>query len=291
MSTPTAPASPIPKFQIDRSLDLPTVPLIISHILQILDDDMATAQTMEEIILHDQALSARLLRLANSALYSFRCEVKTISHAITLLGLNLVKSLAIGTSIFDSFARGSRSEACHINRLWMHSYGVGLVSQEIWKTRATRKESEFAFLCGLLHDLGKAVFFKKAPQHYSHIFTQKRTEGDPDIATAEQEYYGISHAPLGGLLAEHWGFPPGLCTVIGKHHAAGYQDNPIVAAVSAADTIVRLCGIGSDGDQLPNPDLDGVRKLLEMDAGEYEHLSSFAACKRKDIEDFFQLAA
>jgi HD-like signal output (HDOD) protein len=277
-------------FRIDKNFDMPTVPLVLSRIIQVLDDDNSSAQEMEELILHDPSLSARILKLANSALYSFRSEVKTISHAIPLLGLNLVKSLAIGVSVFESFTKGAKGEAAHISALWMHSFGVGMLSQELWKSRGPRKEAEFAFLCGLLHDLGKVVFFKKAPMHYSFIFAQERNDKDPDISATEMQYYGANHASLGSLLAEHWGFPPDLCTVIRKHHSTVDPNAPLVAAISLADTIVRQSGIGRDGDRRANPDLSRLQALLRMGAEEFRQLRSFAESRRKDIADFFQLA-
>jgi HD-like signal output (HDOD) protein len=277
-------------FRIDKNFDMPTVPLVLSRIIQVLDDDHSSAQEMEELILHDPSLSARILKLANSALYSFRSEVKTISHAIPLLGLNLVKSLAIGVSVFESFTKGAKGESTHISNLWMHSFGVGMLSQEIWKSRGPRKEAEFAFLCGLLHDLGKVIFFKKAPMHYSFIFAQERNDKEPDISATEQQYYGANHATIGSLLAEHWGFPPDLCTVIRKHHSTVDPNAPLVAAVSLADTIVRQAGIGRDGDRRANPDMSRLQALLRMGAEEFRQLRLFAESRRKDIEDFFRMA-
>ena len=288
MSYPATAARSLPKFKIDLNFDLPTIPLMMSRILQVLDDDMAGAKKMEELILHDPSLSARILKLANCPLYAFRCEVKTISHAITLLGLNLVKSLAIGVSVFDSFRRGATVDAQHLNNLWMHSYSVGVLSQETWKRRATRMESEFAFLCGLLHDVGKVVYFKKAPLHYAYVFAQARTGDDPDITTAEQEHYGISHAPVGAALAERWGFPAALCNVIQRHHSPADPNTPIVAAVSLADSIARVYSFGSDGDRRENPDMSRMQAALRMGADEFRQLTSFAESKRDEIEGFFQ---
>ncbi len=291
MGSPTIAVGLKSSFRIDCNFDLPTIPVMMSRILQVLDDEKATTRKMEELILHDQSLSARILKYANSPLYAFRSEVKTISHAITLLGLNLVRSLAVGMSIFDSFTRGARSESAHLNKLWMHSYGVGVLSQRIWGRRSTRKDGEFAFLCGLLHDLGKVVYFKKATTHYSYVFAQERTGKEPYITAVEQEYYGISHAPLGAILAERWGFPPALCFVIRRHHSAPEQSAPVVAAVSLADSIVRRCGIGYDGDQHANPEESGPQAVLKMGAEELEQLKFFAESKRKEIEDFFRLVS
>ncbi len=290
MSSPTGIVSLKSKLKVDYNSDLPTIPAMMVRIIQILDDEKATAGQMEELILHDQSLSARLLKFANSPLYCFRSEVKSIAHAITLLGLNLVKGMAIGMSIFDTFRRGAKYEAAHINGLWMHSYGVAMLSQEIWKKRATRKESDFAFLCGLLHDLGKVVYFKKEPMHYSLLFAQERNERDPDLSALEQEYYGISHAPLGAALAERWGFPSALSAVVRKHHSAADPSVPIAAAVSIADNIARLSGVGYDGDRRPNQDERNVLELLRMGDEEYQRLKSYAESKRKEIEDFFQFA-
>ena len=98
---------PIP-FSTNNSFEIPSIPLVLIKIIQTLDEDKSSASELEELILHDPALSARILRLANSAFYSFRTEVKTISHAIALLGMNLVTSLAIGINIFDSFTKGAK---------------------------------------------------------------------------------------------------------------------------------------------------------------------------------------
>ncbi len=290
MSSPTGIVSLKSKFKVDCSSDLPTIPAIMGRIMRILNDENATANRMEELILHDQSLSARLLKLANSPLYGFLSEVKSVAHAITLLGLDRVKGLAVGMSIFDTFRQGARYEAGHITSLWMHSYAVAMLSQEIWKKRATRKESEFAFLCGLLHDLGKVVYFKKEPMHYSLLFAQERNEKDPDLSALELEYYGISHAQLGAVLAERWGFPRALGAVLRKHHSVADPGVPLAAAVSIADNIARLSGVGYDGDRRPNQDERNLLELIRMGNEEYQRLKSYAESKRKEIEDFFQFA-
>ncbi len=262
----------------------------MGRIMQILNDETATAQKMQDLILHDQSLSARILKSVNSSLYGLRSEVKSIAHAITLLGLDRVKGMAIGMNIFDTFRRSARYEAAHITSLWTHSYAVAMFSQEIWKKRATRKESDFAFLCGLLHDLGKVVYFKKEPMHYSLLFAQERNERDPDLSALEQEYYGISHAPLGAILAERWGFPPSLCAVIRKHHSAADPSVPLAAVVSIADNVARLSGVGYDGERRPNQHERSLLELMRMGQEEYQGLKSYAESKRQEIEDFFQFA-
>ena len=276
-------------FRIDRNFEMPSVPIVLTKILQLVDDNRASAHRLEELILHDPSLSARILKLANSALYSFRSEVKTISHAITLLGLNLVKSLTIGVSIFESFTKGLRGEIGCINQLWMHSFAVGLMAQEIWARRTNRNEGEFALLCGLLHDLGKVAFFKKDAIGYTKLFATEKAEEDPDISTLENMHYGVDHAALGSIIAKHWGLPPDLGAVVRQHHSVLTGD-PLVAAVSMADQLVKQSGIGYDGDRKITAELPNLQALLRMDQAEFDSVCSLAVSKRVDVEEFFKYA-
>jgi len=242
------------------------------------------------LILHDPSLSIRILKLSNSAFYSFRSEVKTISHAIALLGLNLVRSLAIGVSIFESFTKGLREEADLVNQLWMHSFGVGLISQEIWIRRSTRAQGEFALLCGLLHDLGKVVFFKKDGVGYSKLFAMEKSPDDPDICACELEQYGVNHAALGAQLAKQWRLPSELSTAVRCHHEVGAAGLPLVAAVSMADILIKQANIGYDGDRKIRADLSDLQLLLKMEQQEFDEFSVLAGNKRSDVEEFFRLS-
>ena len=281
----------IAPIRIDKTFEIPSIPLMLIKIIQVLDENKASAQELEMLILHDPSLSARILRLANSAFYSFRNEVKTISHAITLLGISLVTSLAIGINVFDSFTKGMKSQAVLINKLWMHSCGVGVFAKEIWTRRSSKKEGEFAFLCGLLHDLGKVVFFKTYPAHYSSVFAAKKSDEDPAISEYEVEYYGADHATVGEMLAKQWSLPPELAFVIRKHHDALAVDISLVSAVALADLLAKRLGIGHDGDNNANIDIDKLQSKLKMSAEEYERLTVFASHERSHIEEFFQMSS
>jgi HD-like signal output (HDOD) protein len=274
---------------LDRNFEMPSVPIVLSKILQSLDENRASAGRLEELILHDPSLSLRILKLANSAFYSFRCEVKTISHAIALLGLNLVRSLAIGVSIFESFTKGLRDEAGHISRLWMHSFAVGLVSQQVWTRRSNRAEGEFALLCGLLHDLGQVVFFRQDRLHYASLFGADRQDVDADICALERAIYETDHAVLGSRLAKKWNLPPDLDTVVRHHHDPDAAGIPLVAAVSLSDSVIKQAGIGHDGDRKAAADLPRLLQLLAMDQVELDSLTVMADSKRTDVEEFFLL--
>ena len=278
-----------PSLLIDRSIEIPSIPMVLTKIIQALDDDSISARQLEELILHDPSLSARILKLANSAFYSFRTEVKTLSHAIALLGLGLVKSLAIGVTIFESFTKGMKSETNLINKLWMHSFGAGMLTQEIWNKRAqNRKEAELAFLCGLLHDIGKVVFFKKAPMHYSTLFSQEKPAGEPDLCSLEVDIFGMDHAHVGAVLAEKWGFPQELIKTIQFHHSPLDTDLKLVAAISLADQIARQTPIGFDGDISDCLSSEDIQAKLAMPSEEYQQLAALAENKSQEIKKFFE---
>jgi putative nucleotidyltransferase with HDIG domain len=279
------------QLRIDRNFEMPSVPVVLCKILQSVDDNRASARRLEELILHDLSLSIRILKLANSAFYSFRSEVKTISHAIALLGLNLVRSLAIGVSIFESFTKGLREEATYVSQLWMHSFAVGLIAQEVWVKRSNRAEGEFALLCGLLHDLGKVIYFKKDGVRYSQLFAMEKGDDDPGIRDLELKIYEVDHASLGALLAKQWNLPPDLATIIRLHHDDDAGGIPLVAAVSLADMLVKQAGIGYDGDHKSAANLPGLQELLKMDQGELDALKLLTERKRADVEEFFKLTA
>jgi putative nucleotidyltransferase with HDIG domain len=277
--------------RIDKSFEMPSIPLVLTKILQVLDDDFASAKQLEELILHDPPLSARILKLSNSAFYSFRAEVKTISHAISLLGINLVKSLAIGVNLFDSFTMGMKSEATLLSRLWMHSFGAGLVAQEIWTRRSSKKDGEFAFMCGLLHDIGKVVFFKKDASRYRPLFTASKSQRDPDISHYEMDYFGMDHAGIGALLAREWGLPPELASVIRYHHSPLDSNALLASAISLADMITKVSEIGYDGDRKVDTAVAKIQSRVSMTAEECRRLMAFAVHKRKTVEGFFELSA
>lgn len=278
--------------RLDKNLELPSIPIVLARILEVMDDANSSARQLEEVILHDPSLSARILRLANSAFYSFENEVKTVSRAIPLLGFNLVRSLAIGVVIFESFLHGNRNESGLINRLWVHSVGVGALAREIWVPINGRKEGEFAFLCGLLHDMGKVILFKKDAAQYAKIFATPKNADGPGLLQLETEAYGRDHAALGGALARLWSLPAELGVIIEKHHTPLEGDVvPLSVAVSLADNMIRRAALGYDGDPPESAQTAELEAHLGLGEAEMARLQGALDGRRHEIERFFSFAA
>ncbi len=170
---------------------------------------------------------------------------------------------------------------------------MGVLVRKIWmQKRGNQKETEFAFLCGLLHDLGKVVLFKSYPGKYGPIFAAKKAESEMNICGYEQESFGVDHAVVGEMLSKQWGFPKELAGVIRKHHDPSEAGNPMVAAVMLADHLAKELEIGYDGDHgLNSPvDITEILSKSSISESEWEQLKEFASQECVNIKRFFQIS-
>lgn len=219
---------------------LPTLPGVINKLNSLSDNDKSSVQEMARIVSSDQVLSARILRLANSPSYGFY-RVSTISNAMILLGVNVVKSLALSSSIFEIMEKNSLG-------LWEHSLGVGVASNMI-ATKLGLPECEEIATAGLLHDIGKVIISIKcseAEQEIRRVIEEKRV----CVREAEQEIIDTDHAEVGGWLAKSWFLPDKLSEPINCHHNVEASENHRIktAVVHIADVLIKANGFGDSGD-------------------------------------------
>ena len=137
-------------------INLPTLPTIVSKMLQLVDNPKTSAGALARLISTDQALTARILRLANSAYYGFPRRISTVNTAIVVLGFNAVKDMGLSLSVFDMFRDPAPSGSFDIMRFWEHSMGCGIAARMMSRRYRPDLAGE-GFVAGLLHDIGKAV--------------------------------------------------------------------------------------------------------------------------------------
>jgi putative nucleotidyltransferase with HDIG domain len=171
---------------------LPTLPGVINKLNTLSDNDKSSVQEMARIVSSDQVLSARILRLANSPSYGFY-RVSTISNAMILLGVNVVKSLALSSSIFAIMEKNSVS-------LWEHSLGVGVAANLIARKLGLPECEEIA-TAALLHDIGKVIISLKCNEAENDILKLVR-ERRIYTMEAEREVIDTDHAEVGGWLSK-----------------------------------------------------------------------------------------
>ncbi len=201
--------------------DVFALPQALLEVLRLIDSEGATAQKLAGAVMHDPNLTAKILRMANSSYYRRGLEVSTVNQAIMMLGVSMVKCLALSVSIFKSDERFEKFENFDIREVYSHFLGVAIASREI-ATEMGYKKPEEAFVAGLLHDFGHLYFLKVDPDH--HIPLIRDSFYDQDLIKLELEQYGISHTQIGRLIAQKWNLPECLRNAIDNHHASIAND-------------------------------------------------------------------
>ncbi len=225
---------------IMNTSSLPTLPGIITKLNALSENDKSSVQEMARLVSSDQVLSARILKLANSPSYGFY-RVSTISNAMILLGVNVVKSLALSSSIFEIMEKNSVG-------LWEHSLAVGVASNIIARKLALSECEEIA-TAGLLHDIGKVIISLKCSEAETAILAAIR-EQEIYMREAEQLVLDTDHAEVGAWLSKSWFLPDKLSEPISFHHNVIQSDTHRVktSVVHIADIIIKASGFGNSGD-------------------------------------------
>lgn len=202
--------------QILELQELPTLPLIVTKIIQTTNDPRSSASDLNQLIMHDQAIAAKVLKLANSAFYGLPGKVTSLGRAVTLLGFNTVRSLALSVSIIEAFAGEGRSPLFDRHRFWEHSLAVSACAKIIAARQAPDLREE-AHMAGLFHDIGKIILDQYFYEYFATAIRLAREQHIP-LPEAEETILGINHAEVGAQVAERWNFPPHLVEVIRQHH-------------------------------------------------------------------------
>lgn len=226
---------------IKDTKSLPSLPAIIARLNVLASNPKSSIQEMAHLVSSDPVLSARVLRLVNSPSYGFY-RVATISTAMILLGVDIVKSLALSATIFEIMEKS-------VMGLWEHSLGVGIASNVIAK-RLRLPESEAIATAGLLHDIGKVIVKLKFDADYELLITLVN-EKDISFREAELELLGVDHAEVGEWLAKAWYMPDKLLEPIAFHHAVSSSEKHLVktSVVHLANILVKASGFGFSGDE------------------------------------------
>jgi len=230
--------------------DLPSLPAVVMELLNSIDQDDVDISVLAKKVSHDQALTAKTLRLANSSLYGLQVKVTTIQQAITYLGFQTTRNLITAAAVTGCFAEGHCPGFDH-KAFWRHSIATAACAKVL--ARQMRFNQDYAFTAGLLHDIGRLVLVSCFPNQYS-ITLAYRDEHDCYLLEAERKVLGVDHVDAGMALAEHWNFSDTMRLAIGGHHdpeapGAGF----LAAIIHVADAIVHALDLAQVRDDLVPP--------------------------------------
>lgn len=252
------------KSQIMQKIEeIPSLPAIVYKVMELVNSEKSSAPDFEKIVARDQALAARMLRMANSSFYSLSRKVSTISDAVVYLGHNTIRSLVLGASTSSLFKRSLPAYGYQREGLWQHANIVASLSRKIAASaRLTPEEIESCYVAGLLHDIGKLILGPFA-QKQSDKFITMVEEGN-EVSEVEQELLGFSHGEIGRILLDKWKLPRNLVETVHYHHepeSSTYAPRETLA-VSVANSISNQFGFALENEKKEN-DPEILNRRLE----------------------------
>ncbi|MCU0976093.1 MAG: HDOD domain-containing protein [Steroidobacteraceae bacterium] len=228
-------------------------------------------------------LAATVMRVANSALFGRRGQVGSLQRAVTTLGLDAIRGVVLAASL-RHVGRQAVPGLLDGDEWLQHSVATAIAARRLAEARLPPPEAELAFIAGLLHDLGWAVFASTQPEAMRACLAElavSPVRGDPGCRAVEHRHFGLTHADCGALVADHWGLPVAIGAAIREHHGRNAADEGIsplgailrLADAAASDRIMPLaCEAGWDRPALSADQAESVTDLASETAGLLEAL-------------------
>jgi putative nucleotidyltransferase with HDIG domain len=224
--------------------DLPTIPIVATKVMKLIESDRATAEELSKVVSSDPAVAARVLKISNSSFYGRQGKIQNLSSAIVLLGYTTLKSIVVTASVRQVYQPFGLTE----KMLWEHSFGAALAARTIAKAIGGVDQEE-AFLAGLFHDIGKVIMNSQDPSKFRMVMERCYNE-EILFNEAERSFYSFTHAEAGALVIKKWNFPDTLTQAVQQHHAFAFTELNDIAplhltsVVSLADLFCLRLGIG-----------------------------------------------
>ncbi len=217
-------------------IQLVSLPEVCMQVQAVADDPLSTADQMGLVIGRDPALTARLLKLVNSAYFGFPAKVETVTRAVALVGVRQLRTLALAVSAVELFERVPAEDVSMVS-FWSHSIYCGLLCREL-ASACRVLHGERLFVAGLLHDIGRLMIYVHRPGEAERIHRHVDATGT-NLCTAERHVLGYDHAELGGVLLQSWRLPEALQAAVAFHHdpdraSSGALEASIVHIANAA---------------------------------------------------------
>jgi putative nucleotidyltransferase with HDIG domain len=219
--------------------NLPTIPAVLAKIIGLTDGENASGKDLVEVVEHDQSLTSKILRLANSAFFGQSRQVATIPRAVVLLGFSTVRNLALSVKVWEALGNGVSK--AHLEELWGHSVAVAVATKHL-TARLRAGDPDEAFTSGLLHDVGRLVIAMRFKEHYWQAVGGAAERGP--VETVESATFGVDHAEVGGWMLEAWNLPPGIVEAVRLHHT-GFARRGVPGTLAVANRLITLSDLAT----------------------------------------------
>ncbi len=269
-----------PKGKLKKVLgeyNLPSFPGAVMQVLQTIRDPRSSASSVADVLAVDPGLSVRVLRVANSPVFSPVRKVENLAQAVALVGLTELESLVLSISVRGNLPRDS-AEGYDFARFWRASARRGFVARALAEILCPARESE-SFTAGLLQDMALPFLAHQRSKEYGPVLHQWHTT-DVLLHELEREVFGWDHAEVGAWICDEWNLPESIVSAIGSHHPGGVRNGCPVSVALAA--YLREA-----------EDRTGVDSLIKMAATEYqisaERAGEIVESAFRQAEEFTQL--
>lgn len=258
---------------------LPTLPVIATKLLSLTTSDQSHAREVVELVSADQALTARVLAMCRHADLGLRDDVMTIQRAVVLLGFNAIRNAVLSIKVFETFSNAKPSKGGEASpdgspldraAFWRHSLCVGIVAENIARlSRRKELQPSEAFVCGLLHDMGKLALDHLLPKSFARV-VELTDLNQGNIAELEKRIIGLDHHTAGKRLAEQWQLPHRLADCIWLHGSAWetlprVEHRPMIGLITLADAVARQHHLGYSGNYTFKESPAELAKSLGLD--------------------------
>jgi len=234
-------------------VEIPTLPEVYYDFKEAMEDPDGSFDEISAIISTDTGLSVRLLKIVNSAFYAFPSQIETISHAISVVGLEQLNNLVFSTVVMDRF-KGIPDSVINMESFWKHSIACGLAARVIASHRKEANTERF-FVAGMLHDIGRLVLALSAPFSILSVFMRCKSDQSP-LHEAEKNVLGFSHTDVGQLLLKNWKLPDFHQKIVANHHQEDSSFDLESGILNVADDIANDLKLGDSGEGVFPPPLD-----------------------------------
>ncbi len=262
-----------PEELIRRAPDLGSPPAVYQRLVEVLDHPRSGSHEVAAVIGQDTSLTARLLRLANSAYFAFDRPVDSVHQAVSMIGATHVRDIALATSVTSVF-RQVPADLINLDEFWRHSLAVGIGARMLAGMRREPNVERF-FVGGMLHDVGRLVFYTQAPND-ARIVLRHAKNHECLLYEAEMELAGCDHGTIGGALMERWNMPASLVESVALHHRpAEAKAYPVeTCTIHLADLIANALKLGRSGERMVPPRWIGMWDALSLDPAALPDLMS-----------------
>lgn len=230
-----------PQIDLEQAFkDLPSLPTVVTKVLQIADNDRSSAAEVERAIASDQAITAKLLRVVNSPYFGLSGQVSDVGQAVVIMGFHQVRNLVLSIGAASTFQAKSPLSKTIQTGLWKHAFGMAAGAEVIAKKKSLDvRQLPTVFIGGMLANIGSLFLLRERPLDYVALVKKAEVSG-VEYGVLEHELFGIDHAKVGAELAVRWRMPAELALLIGRHEGP-FDPDPIphLFAVHAADRLAR----------------------------------------------------